>query len=699
MITTCTGETVSCSLVGVGDVSKRILLGRKLRSSQLGETLLPKRIALPVFASDALSSVAYAPDEVFLTLSLAGASTYAFSWKIGIAVAIVMLTVVLSYRQNVHAYPSGGGDYEVATVNLGANAGVTVASALLVDYVLTVAVSISSGVQNAASAIPWIDGRQAEVAVFLVVLLAALNLRGVRESGAFFAIPTYGFMVGVIGMAVVGAVRGIHGSLPDVSSAKYTIVPAHGFPASGHLTGLAMVFLLARAFSSGSAALTGVEAISNGVPAFRKPKSKNAATTLLLLGTIAITMLLSIITLANKMHLRYVDSVSRLQTKAGKALPSDFHQPTVMAQLSKAVFNHFPLGFYFVLAMTGIILVLAANTAFNGFPVLGSILARDGYMPRALGSRGDRLAYSNGIILLAGFAIVLIVAFDAQTTRLIQLYIVGVFVSFNLSQLGMIRHWTRLLKTETDPAARRRMFRSRMINTFGLCMTAVVFVVILLTKFLAGAWIAILAMCCFFAMMKGIRRHYDKVSRELAADDEDRILPTKVHAVVLVSKLHKPTLRALAYAKASRPNVLEAIYVASDDATTKALIQEWDDRNLGVPLKVLYSPYREIVRPIVEYAIQIRKANPRGVVAVYIPEYVVGRWWEQLLHNQTALRLKGKLLFTPGVMVTSVPYQLQSSQIARDRARRDLDRVKAGDLRRGTVRSGGQVPPRKQVHR
>jgi amino acid transporter len=681
--------------VGVGDVSKRILLGRKLRSSQLGETLLPKRIALPVFASDALSSVAYAPDEVFIVLSLAGASAYAWSWKIGIAVAVVMLTVVASYRQNVHAYPSGGGDYEVASVNLGQTAGVTVASALLVDYVMTVAVSVSSGVQNASSAIPWVAGHEVVTAVVLIVVLAALNLRGVRESGAYFALPTYGFMIGVIGMAVFGAIRGIQGTLPDVSSAKYTIVPAPGH--TSHLTGLALIFLLARAFSSGSAALTGVEAISNGVPAFRKPKSKNAATTLLLLGTIAITMLLSIITLARHMGLRYVDptDISRLREN-GHPLAKGFDEPTVMAQLSRAVFNDFTPGFYFVLAMTGIILVLAANTAFNGFPVLGSILARDGFMPRALGSRGDRLSYSNGIILLATFAVVLVVAFDAQTTRLIQLYIVGVFVSFNLSQLGMIRHWTRHLKTETDPSTRRRMMRSRMINTFGLGMTAVVFVIILLTKFLAGAWIAILAMCCFFALMKGIHRHYENVARELAADDEDKILPTKVHAVVLVSKLHKPTLRALAYAKASRPNVLEAVSVASDDATTKALVQEWDDRNLGVPLKVLYSPYREIVRPIVEYAIQIRKANPRGVVAVYIPEYVVGRWWEQLLHNQTALRLKGKLLFTPGVMVTSVPYQLESSQIARDRARREVERIKAGDLRRGTVRSGGQVPPRKR---
>jgi amino acid transporter len=701
MITTCTGETVSCRLVGVGDVSKRIILGRKLRSSQLGETLIPKRIALPVFASDALSSVAYAPDEVFLTLSLAGASAYAFSWKIGILVAVVMLTVVASYRQNVHAYPSGGGDYEVATVNLGQSAGVTVASALLVDYVMTVAVSISSGVQNAASAIPWIQGRQVEVAVILVVVLAALNLRGVRESGALFAVPVYGFMVGIIGMALVGMVRGASGSLPDVESAHDTIVPASGFPADGHLTGLALVFLLARAFSSGSAALTGVEAISNGVPAFRKPKSRNAATTLLLLGTISITMLMSIIVLANTMGLRYVDDVSRLRDASGDPMPAGFHQPTVIAQLSKAVFDNFSPGFYFVLAMTGIILVLAANTAFNGFPVLGSILARDGFMPRALGSRGDRLAYSNGILVLAGFAVVLIIAFDAQTTRLIQLYIVGVFVSFNLSQLGMIRHWTRYLKTETDPAVRRHMYRSRMINTFGLGMTAVVFVVILLTKFLAGAWIAILAMCVFFALMKAIRRHYDNVALELAADEEDRFLPTKVHAVVLVSKLHKPTLRALAYAKATRPNVLEAVTVASDDATTKALVQDWDERNLGVPLKVLYSPYREIVRPIVEYASQIRKASPRGVVAVYIPEYVVGRWWEQLLHNQTALRLKGRLLFTPGVMVTSVPYQLHSSEIARERAKREMHRVKAGDLRRGTVRSGGQVPrvPRRRSRR
>src|SRR4051794_12866413 len=557
MITTCTRQTVpqragrlgrshatcpvrglTLPLVGVGDVSKRILLGRKLRSSQLGETLLPKRVALPVFASDALSSVAYAPDEIFIMLSLAGASAYVWSWKIGLAVAVVMLTVVASYRQNVHAYPSGGGDYEVATVNIGPTAGVTVGAALLVDYVLTVAVSISSGVQNAASAIPAFSGHEAVVASVLVVVLMAMNLRGVRESGTLFAIPTYGFMIGVLGMALYGLVLALTGDLPQVESASLTIQPAPGY--SDELTHIGLVVLLARAFSSGCAALTGVEAISNGVPAFRKPKSRNAATTLLLLGTIAVTMLLSIIALARNMGLRYVDpnDIDRLRTADGRPLPADHDQHTVIAQLSKAIFTDFPPGFYFVIATTGIILVLAANTAFNGFPVLGSILARDGFAPRALGSRGDRLAYSNGIVFLAVMAIILIEAFNAETTRLIQLYIVGVFVSFNLSQLGMIRHWTRHLRTETDPAVRRKMFRSRIINAVGLTFTAVVLVIVLITKFFAGAWITILAMIVFFMIMRGIHRHYENVNAALAADEDDKVIPTRVHAIVLVSKLH-----------------------------------------------------------------------------------------------------------------------------------------------------------------
>ncbi|WP_182376044.1 APC family permease [Nocardioides sp. WS12] len=670
--------------MGVGDVSKRILLGRKLRSAQLGETLLPKRIALPVFASDALSSVAYAPDEVFIMLAIAGATQYVWSWKIAIAVALVMMAVIASYRQNVHAYPSGGGDYEVATVNLGRTAGMTVASALLVDYVLTVAVSISSGAQYAAAAIPAFQHHEATVASVLVLLLMAMNLRGIRESGSFFAVPTYLFMFAILGMCAYGFIEMAYGTLPLVESADLEIAPKEGWDEP--LTTFGLMILLARAFSSGCAALTGVEAISNGVPAFKRPKSQNAATTLLLLGMIAITMIVSVIVLAKQMGLKYVDphELERL-TRNGEALPDNFDQHTVIAQIARAIFQDFSPGFYFVVTVTGIILVLAANTAFNGFPVLGSILAQDGLAPRALGARGDRLAYSNGIVFLALMAIALIVAFDAEVTKLIQLYIVGVFVSFNLSQLGMIRHWTRHLETERDPAERRRMMRSRIINAIGLSFTAVVLVVVLLTKFLAGAWIAILAMAFFFAVMKGIKGHYDKVAGELAADDEDSILPTRVHAIVLVSKLHKPTLRALAFAKATRPNALEGVYVSVDQKDTARLLEEWDDRNTGIPLKVLHSPYREVVKPIVEYAAAIRRANPRGVVAVYIPEYVVGRWWEQFLHNQTALRLKGRLLFSPGVMVISVPYQLRSSEIALEREQREDQRVRPGDLRRGRV--------------
>ncbi len=678
--------------MGVGDVSKRILLGRKLRSAQLGETLLPKRIALPVFASDALSSVAYAPDEVFIMLSLAGASTYIWSWKVAIAVAVVMAAVIASYRQTVHAYPSGGGDYEVAQVNLGQTAGTTVASALLIDYILTVAVSISAASQYAASAISQLQGHEALLGVGLVIMLMAMNLRGIRESGAFFAAPTYLFMVAILGMCAFGFLRMATGTLPRVESADLTIIPDSTY--DGTLTTMALLFLLARAFSSGCAALTGVEAISNGVPAFQRPKSKNAATTLLLLGMIAITMMVSVIVLAKQMGLRYVDphDYDRLRLPDGTPVPDDFDQHAVIAQIARAVFSSFEPGFYVVVTVTGIILVLAANTAFNGFPVLGSILAKDGYAPRALGSRGDRLAYSNGIVFLAAMAIVLIVIFDAEVTKLIQLYIVGVFVSFNLSQLGMIRHWTRELSTTSDPEARRRMYRSRIINAIGLSFTAVVLVVVLITKFLAGAWITILFMIFFFIVMRSIKGHYDKVQVELAADEEDKVMPTRVHAVVLVSKIHKPTLRALAFAKASRPNLLEGIYVATDSRDTNRLIEAWEERDLGVPLKVLHSPYRELVRPIVEYVTEIRRTNPRGVVAVYIPEYVVGRWWEQLLHNQTALRLKGRLLFTPGVMVISVPYQLRSSQIAREREEREDLRVRPGDLRRGQVE--GRPDPR-----
>ncbi|MGH3687821.1 MAG: APC family permease [Pseudonocardiaceae bacterium] len=631
---------------------KRILVGRPFRSERLSHTLLPKRIALPVFASDALSSVAYAPEELFLVLSVAGISAYSFASWVGLTVAAVMLVVVASYRQNVRAYPSGGGDYEVATVNLGGSAGLVVASALLVDYVLTVAVSISSAASNIGSALPFVATHKVTFAVVAIILLTAANLRGIRESGTAFAIPTYAFMIGIIAMLGWGLVRVLLGEHLRAESAGF------GLRGEGNqLVGVALVFLVLRAFSSGCAALTGVEAISNGVPAFQKPKSRNAATTLLLLGSISVSMLMGLIVLAQLTGVKMADDPVRQLIGA----PQHYDQKTLVAQIAQVVFDGFPAAFYFITVVTALILVLAANTAFNGFPVLGSILALDRYLPRQLHTRGDRLAFSNGIVFLAGAATVLVIAFGAEVTRLIQLYIVGVFVSFTLSQTGMVRHWNRLLARETNRAARRRMRRSQAINLLGLVMTGSVLLVVLATKFTQGAWIAIAAMVAIFMVMRAIRKHYDRVSAELVPQEIDTVLPSRNHAIVLVATLHLPTLRALAYARATRPDVLEAVTVNVDDAGTRELVAQWEASGLPVPLKVVESPYREITKPVVDYVKRVRSDNPRNVVTVFIPEYVVGHWWEQILHNQSALRIKSRLLFEPGVMMTSVPWQARSS--------------------------------------
>jgi amino acid transporter len=649
-------------------------LGRPFRSDRLSHTLLPKRIALPVFASDALSSVAYAPEEIFLMLSVAGLAAYSLTPWIGVAVAAVMLVVVASYRQNVHAYPSGGGDYEVVTTNLGPNAGLTVASALMVDYVLTVAVSTASAMSNIGSAIPFVEDHKVLFCVFSIVLVMALNLRGIRESGAAFAVPTYAFIVGVGIMLGWGLFRiYVLGEPIRAESAGFVM---HAERSS--ITGFAFVFLVARSFSSGCAALTGVEAISNGVPAFRKPKSRNAATTLLMLGTIAVSLLMGIILLAKETGVQIVDNPAAQLT----GIPRGYQQKTLVAQIAQAVFGSFHIGFLLIAIVTALILVLAANTAFNGFPVLGSVLAQDSYLPRQLHTRGDRLAFSNGIVFLAIAALAAIIAFRAQVTALIQLYIVGVFISFTLSQIGMVRHWTRLLRNETDVAVRRTMMRSRVVNTVGFIATGAVLLVVMVTKFLAGAWIAIVAMTLLFAVMKLIRKHYDAVSRELqqqTAQDHDVVLPSRNHAVVLVSKLHLPTLRALAYARATRPDALEAVTVSVDDAETRELVRNWEDSDISVPLKVIASPYREITRPILDYVKRVSRESPRTVVTVFLPEYVVGHWWEHVLHNQSALRLKGRLLFMSGVMVTSVPWQLNSSE----RLKKLHPHAAPGDARRG----------------
>jgi len=517
------------------------------------------------------------------------------------------------------------------------------------------------------------------VAIGLVVLLTTMNLRGVRESGSAFAIPTYAFIIGIVGMALFGFFRSATGSLPQADSARFNLLPE---ASAGGLAGFAMVFLPLRAFSSGCAALTGVEAISNGVPAFKKPKSKNAATTLLLMGVISVTMLMSIITLVKLTGIKYAEFPETQLTLGGKPVGTSYEQDTIIGQLSKTVFSDFHIGVVFISIVTGIILILAANTAFNGFPVLASILAKDGYLPRQLHTRGDRLAFSNGILILAGAACFLIFIYDAKVTSLIQLYIVGVFVSFTLSQTGMVRHWNRHLLTERDPGARQRMMRSRVINAVGAFMSGTVLIVVLATKFLKGAGFAIAAMVALFIIMGGIQKHYSRVRTELAVaedSDDDQMLPSRVHAIVLVSKIHKPTLRALAYARATRPSTLEAITVNVEPEETKALQDEWDRRDIPVPLKALDSPFREITGPVVEYVKSVRRGSPRDVVMVYIPEYVVGRWYEQLLHNQSALRLKGRLFFTPGVMVASVPWQLRSSEGVEER----FNGPAPGSVRRG----------------
>ncbi|MFC9625486.1 APC family permease [Streptomyces sp. NPDC056930] len=676
------------------DVPKRILIGRALRSDRLGETLLPKRIALPVFASDALSSVAYAPGEVLLVLSVAGVSAYHFSPWIALAVVVVMFTVVASYRQNVHAYPSGGGDYEVATTNLGPKAGLTVASALLVDYVLTVAVSITSGIENLGSAIPFVVEHKVLCAVAVILLLTLMNLRGVKESGSLFAIPTYVFVVGVFIMIAWGAFRTL--VLGDTMRAP--TADFHIKAEQEGLAGFALVFLLLRAFSSGCAALTGVEAVSNGVPAFRKPKSKNAATTLSMMGVLAITMLVGIISLALVTDVRMAENPGQDLLKGAVPVGPGYVQDPVITQVAEAVFGHGSFLFIVLAAATALVLFLAANTAYNGFPVLGSILAQDRYLPRQLHTRGDRLAFSNGIVLLAGAAALLVVVYGADSTRLIQLYIVGVFVSFTLSQTGMVRHWNRHLRTEKDADKRRHMIRSRAINAFGAFLTGLVLVVVLVTKFTHGAWVALLGMCIFFATMTAIRKHYDRVAEEIAAEEtpvDETMRPSRVHSIVLVSKLHRPTLRALAYAKLIRSDRLEALSISVDPAETKALREDWERRGIDIPLKILDSPYREVTRPVIEYVKGLRRDSPRDVVSVYIPEYVVGHWYEHLLHNQSALRLKGRLLFTPGVMVTSVPYQLESSEAAKKRARKRAEWNAPGSVRRGPVERRPKEPANK----
>jgi amino acid transporter len=633
---------------------KRLFVGRPLRSDRIGETLLPKWLALPVFCSDPLSSVAYATEQILLVLGLGGLGMLYLTPWLGLAVVVLLVIVIASYRQTCHAYPNGGGAYAVSRENLGVGASLVAASALLVDYVLTVAVSVVAGVAAITSALPALAPHAVVLSLGFVALLTVMNLRGVKESGRAFAVPTYGFVAIVLLLLAVAALRLAAGATLSAESAGYGLVPDH------RTGGLLTVFLALRAFASGCTALTGVEAVSNGVPSFQQPRSRNAATTLTIMGGLAITMFAGITALAVVTNVHMAEDPSHLV-----GLPAGQEQRTALSQIGMAVFGGGP-AFYLLQAFTAAILVLAANTAYNGFPVLASLLARDGHLPRQLGRRGDRLVFSNGIVLLAAVACALIVAFDAQVTRLIQLYIIGVFVSFTLSQAGMVRHWSRELRAAADPRARRTVRRAQAINATGAAATTLVLLLVLVTKFTHGAWIVVIAMPLLFLLMLRIRRHYDAADAEMAPRPGGIVLPSRIHAVVPVVKLNEPTLRTLAFARAIRPDDLTAVTVRVDPAETERLFAEWVARDIPVPLAEIDSPFRDIVQPLVDRVRSIRRQSPRDAVVVFVPEYVVGHWWEALLHNQTALRLKARLLFQPGVMVTSVPWHLASSHAAMD---------------------------------
>jgi amino acid transporter len=624
----------------------RVLLGEPLRSDRLGETLLPKRLALPVFCSDPLSSVAYATEQIVLVLGLGGFTLLYLTPWLAAAVVLLLVIVVASYRQTCHAYPNGGGAYAVSRENLGEDASLVAAAALLIDYVLTVAVSVVAGVAAITSAVPALADRAVALSLGFVALLTAVNLRGVRESGRAFAVPTYGFVFAIYAMLLVAFLKIAFGDGITAESAQYELRQV------ADTGGLLTVFLVLRAFASGCTALTGVEAVSNGVPGFQPPKSRNAATTLSLMGLLATTMFAGITALAVIAHVHMAEDASALV-----GFPHGEVQRTALSQIALATFGEGVM-FFVLQGFTAAILILAANTAFNGFPVLSSLLGRDGYLPRQLAHRGDRLVFSNGILLLAALASLLIVAFNAEVTRLIQLYILGVFLSFTLSQSGMVRHWTGVLRAESPaPPERRRIRRKQALNATGAAATGLVFVIVLLTKFAEGAWIVVIAAPVLFVAMKAVARHYSQINRELQPSASGVALPTHVHAVVLVSNLLAPTLRALAFAEATAPATLRAVKVSAEDSED-SLPREWEQRGVPVPLVVIESPYRETVRPVQLYIRQLRRDYPDDVVSIIIPEYIVGHWWQNLLHNQTALRLKARLLFEPSVTVTSVPWVL-----------------------------------------
>lgn len=618
---------------------KRFIIGRALKTEQAAHERLTKKTALAVFSSDALSSTAYATEEILLVLAVAAAATHGQSFyyvlPVSVGIAVLLTIVAISYRQTIHAYPSGGGAYIVAKENLGQTPGLVAAAALLVDYVLTVSVSIAAGVAAITSAaqgtrFAWVDEHKVILCLGFITLIALANLRGVRESGALFATPTYVFVVSFLIMIVYGLFHyWAYGGAAPVPSAEQ-LKTAEGYRLQPLTT-----LLLLGAFSNGCTALTGIEAISNGVPAFQKPEEKNAATTLVWMAVLLTTMFLGTSVMA------YLFQVHPHQNE------------TVISQFARIMFTGRLTWFYFVVqAATAAILVLAANTSFADFPRLSSLLARDRFLPRQFANRGDKLVFSNGIIMLAVFSGILVIFFGGDTSRLIPLYAVGVFLSFTLSQLGMVRRWNRTRSP--------RWKKSIVVNAVGAVATFTVLCVFIATKFIHGAWIVVVVIPLLVIFFRAIHGHYLDVARQLSMEGLEPIQSIKHSVVVPISGLHRGVMAALEYAKSiSRDNNVTAVYVDFEEETTAKLREKWERMGNGVRLVVLPSPYRELTRPLLKYIKRVKAQEHDDMITVVLPEFIPAKWWQHILHNQSSLLLKGALLFREGVIVTSVPYHLK----------------------------------------
>ncbi len=606
--------------------ARRVVVGSPLASEESEEQKLPKWKALAVFSSDVLSSSAYATDEILLVLAAAGVGALTHSIEIALAIGLLLAIVTFSYRQTIKAYPSGGGAYIVARENLGDAAGLSAAAALAVDYVLTVSVSIAAGVLAIASAFPELHAYAVEISVAVVAVITLLNLRGIRESATIFALPTYAFILSIAALLVVGFIRlaldpGLQSEIPE---------SVHPVGTSG-LT----LFLVLRAFASGCAALTGTEAISNGVPAFRRPESHNASVTLVWMGVILGSFFLGITFLAHEVGVQHADEIS------------------VPAQLARTVFGQTP-PFYVIQAATALILLLAANTSYADFPRLGSILARDKFLPHQFTFRGDRLAFSNGIIVLGVCSSLLLVFFDADVDELIPLYAFGVFVSFTLSQGGMVVHWLRL----RGPGWRGSM----LISGTGATATAVVAAIVGATKFTEGAWISMIAMAVLAGLFFAIHSHYRGVDRALELPGD--VLATggggRRHVVLIpVEELNRAVIQTVNYARAISPNVT-ALYITDDPEAGNDLRERWERAVLDIPLLVIDSPYRSFVAPLIAYIDAIERSDGGQYVSVVLPEYRTAWPWQRWLHNQSARRLRAALLDRPNTAVCEFPLHLVS---------------------------------------